>query len=760
MRRVDLPPPPWNLEGDELAEASNEHVVIKHLPLGSRKNLCINPRVSRLGSTSEINDRCLELQQPITSKDNKCPFLPNKESETLVNDFRDHTLATIRDIEDLEDLGRKIGICPYYASRATIRPSEIVTLPYPLLLQKSAREALDLSLRGHVVIIDEAHNLMDAITSIYSVSISLMQLQRCRECIGIYLQRFRNRLKGMNRVYIAQLVRLLDSLSNYLESKSAQKVGSDGPVSVGDLMSGKGVDQVNLYKLTKYLQHSKLARKVEGYVQHAEHLKMRNQNWQQMNHQSNRSAPVLIQVQSFLLALTNPTSEGRFFYEMGELGEISLKYMLLDPTYHFKDIVEESRAIILAGGTMSPMEDYAQHLLPYVPPERMTTWSCGHIISKESLVVIPILNSAIGTDFNFTYEARDAPRLLSALGDCFIKLAQSIPDGIVAFFPSYAYLNKVIEHWKSSRGLNSLNQTVWEQLQSCKPVFRETKEDPVEETLASYSLSVTTSKGGLLLSIIGGKLSEGINFSDALGRGIIVVGLPFPNIQSAQWKAKLEYIEQSTAKRTGSGQRGKEAKQEFYENACMRAVNQSIGRAIRHKDDYAAIVLLDQRYGRRIIQDKLPAWIRQGLVKEQGGLAGRGHVSAGHGRIGKHRKHPGGRGMAGGQHHHRTNLDKYHPGYFGKVGMRYFHKLQNHFWKPVINLDKLWALVPQDKRDEYIANKKSDTAPVLDLLPLGYSKVLGKGRLPEIPLVVRARYFSSLAEKKIKEAGGVTELVA
>jgi hypothetical protein len=40
----------------------------------------------------------------------------------------------------------------------------------------------------------------------------------------------------------------------------------------------------------------------------------------------------------------------------------------------------------------------------------------------------------------------------------------------------------------------------------------------------------------------------------------------------------------------------------------------------------------------------------------------RGHVSAGHGRVGKHRKHPGGRGLAGGAHHHRTNFDKYHPG--------------------------------------------------------------------------------------------------
>merc|ERR1712098_193133 len=120
--------------------------------------------------------------------------------------------------------------------------------------------------------------------------------------------------------------------------------------------------------------------------------------------------------------------------------------------------------------------------------------------------------------------------------------------------------------------------------------------------------------------------------------------------------------------------------------------------------------------------------------------------------LSKTRKHPGGRGLAGGQHHHRTNMDKYHPGYFGKVGMRYFHKQGNHSWKPVINLDKLWSLIPAEKRDEYLVSKKGDTIPVLDLLPLGYSKVLGKGRLPEVPLVVRARWFSKEAERKITEA--------
>ncbi len=73
---------------------------------------------------------------------------------------------------------------------------------------------------------------------------------------------------------------------------------------------------------------------------------------------------------------------------------------------------------------------------------------------------------------------------------------------------------------------------------------------------------------------------------------------------------------------------------------------------------------------------------------------------------------------------------------------------------------QLWSLIPAEKRDEYLSSSKKDVIPVLDLLSLGYSKVLGKGRLPEVPLVVRARWFSKEAERKITEAGGVVELVA
>ncbi|KAK8749183.1 hypothetical protein OTU49_015722 [Cherax quadricarinatus] len=138
----------------------------------------------------------------------------------------------------------------------------------------------------------------------------------------------------------------------------------------------------------------------------------------------------------------------------------------------------------------------------------------------------------------------------------------------------------------------------------------------------------------------------------------------------------------------------------------------------------------------------------------------RGHVSHGHGRVGKHRKHPGGRGNAGGQHHHRINFDKYHPGYFGKVGMRRYHDRPSHRWAPIINLDKIWSLVSEQTRINYAKAKENDKVPVINVVRSGYYKVLGKGTLPKQPVIVKAKFFSRKAEEKIKAVGGCCVLMA
>lgn len=229
----------------------------------------------------------------------------------------------------------------------TLTQPQIVTLPYPLLLQKSAREALNLSVKGHIIIIDEAHNLMDAIAGIHSVTISLSQLQTAIGQLTTYARKFATRLKGKNRNYLAQVIRLVSSIAEHLKNISRQRGPVEGSVQVSDLMAGKGVDQINPYKLSRYLQESKLARKVDGYIESS-------QQPQPGRHSDKATVPVLFHIQSFLLSLMNPSEEGRLFFQKLQ-EDTTLKYMLLDPTNHFREIVEDARAVILAGGTMSPV---------------------------------------------------------------------------------------------------------------------------------------------------------------------------------------------------------------------------------------------------------------------------------------------------------------------------------------------------------------------------------------------------------------------
>ncbi|KAF6983076.1 hypothetical protein CFC21_001364 [Triticum aestivum] len=388
--------------------------------LGSRKSLRINMDVQKPGSANRINERCLELLKNKKSSkikvegDNKkgrqtkascrCPMLGNRSlQKQFRSEVSDHGPL---DIEDLAQLGRKIGTCPYYGARDMVRSADLVVLPYQSLLLKSARELLGLNLKNSVVIIDEAHNLADSLTSMYN---------------------------------------------SKLESSQIEELG-------------------------------------------------------------------------------------RFL----------------------------------------------------------------------------------------------------------CNIVTIVPEGIVMFLSSYEYEKQVYDAWMASGTISKISKK--------KHVFREPRSSvDVEVILNKYKEAIqscskgsgdTSVNGALLLAVVGGKISEGINFSDGMGRCVLMVGLLYPSPDDIELMETIKHIgNYSTSSVIGddkpfngndecklepgfdvlrkSGKSGRE----YYENLCMKAVNQSIGRAIRHVNDYAAMLLVDSRYahtsssrGFSCPVEKLPQWIKTRLT--------------------------------------------------------------------------------------------------------------------------------------------------
>eukprot|EP00397_Hematodinium_sp_SG-2012_P057378 GEMP01071651.1.p1 GENE.GEMP01071651.1~~GEMP01071651.1.p1 ORF type:complete len:213 (+),score=61.42 GEMP01071651.1:81-719(+) len=173
--------------------------------------------------------------------------------------------------------------------------------------------------------------------------------------------------------------------------------------------------------------------------------------------------------------------------------------------------------------------------------------------------------------------------------------------GCVVFFSSFAFLAKVKE------GITIPHQQ--------STLFAEERGGSPADLLSSFSRAVynnsTVDKApkALLFAVVGGKVSEGINFKDDMCRLVLVVGLPYPNPQDPVLLEKMRFLD-------ARGGTGLSAKQ-FYSAKCMKGVNQSIGRAIRHRNDWAALLLIDHRYANQQVLAGISTWLRHRMVARQ-----------------------------------------------------------------------------------------------------------------------------------------------
>lgn len=75
-----------------------------------------------------------------------------------------------------------------------------------------------------MVIIDEAHNIMDAVSGVNSAAIKLSELKRAKQMLAVYVRKFGKRLKGENRVNVGKVGRVIEGLREWLETAMERKV--------------------------------------------------------------------------------------------------------------------------------------------------------------------------------------------------------------------------------------------------------------------------------------------------------------------------------------------------------------------------------------------------------------------------------------------------------------------------------------------------------------------------------------------------------
>ncbi|XP_068203426.1 ATP-dependent DNA helicase DDX11 isoform X1 [Palaemon carinicauda] len=590
-----------------------------------------------------------------------CPYYKHTALENLA----DNLLLEVQDLEQMVSLGKKTKSCPYYAARYAIKDSQLVILPYNTLLHKSTREACQIKLKGNVVIIDEGHNLLETIANIHSVFVSKLQFMGAHAQLSQYMQRYEKRLSPRNLLYIKQILFFINSQIKLLNEGRKDNVPgkfgtgvnsnyNDGMknqftrmYAVHSFMSETLIDNLNIYKLIQYIEKSKIAHKLHSFSQKFEGS-VKSHEMKSTTESRSTSAflsrmtcqksgkdkpkeniiPVsnvnereseppeeeavmgspLMQVTELLRALLHSSEEGRVVVSVGATNRTSsVKYLLLNPASQFHDIVRECRSIIVAGGTMHPMSEFRNqlYLSAGADPERVREFSCGHVVPGDQIMPVALSNGPTNTVLDFTYQNRGNPKVLDELGRVLVNLCAIVPGGIVCFLPSYDYEQKVFDYF--------VKAGVIDRLSGKKKVYREPKKsNQLDAVLNNYATIIrqtasntTGLTGAILFSVVGGKMSEGINFSDALGRCVVMVGLPYPNTHSPELKEKMQFLN----KHVSPGADGKSPGSVFYENLCFKAVNQSIGRAIRHRNDYASILLLDHRYNRPTSIQALPKWI-------------------------------------------------------------------------------------------------------------------------------------------------------
>jgi hypothetical protein len=133
-----------------------------------------------------------------------------------------------------------------------------------------------------------------------------------------------------------------------------------------------------------------------------------------------------------------------------------LKFTLLNPGARFAPIAAAARAVILVGGTLGPLAALSGALFPGMAPSRLRSHACGHIVPPANLLCLALGRGPSGGALDFAHRARSATAAMDELGRLLLNVCRVVPQGVVAFFPSFEYADACAVRWAASGAMDAL----------------------------------------------------------------------------------------------------------------------------------------------------------------------------------------------------------------------------------------------------------------------------------------------------------------
>lgn len=600
---------------------------LKMCVLGSKANLCVNKKVNK--DLAQVDDKCRALMDA-----GSCSFA-NKRRKT--NDLR-RTAPPVWDMEDIVALGKRHRECAYLHTRDVLLEANIVLCPYIYILNPSIRNACNISLKNAIVIFDEAHNVEDTCRSSASLEVNADILALAIKAFTAVIKHgarpptYHSLLKVLNGFH-RWLMRIDANAKELLVPTGFEEEGKvwDGTDALAMFAEYAGMTPETFPTIKADLAAVELLEKELGAMGEAGESTADVDEERGANPRMLLGTLALSTVQSILNVVDYMFREelkylddfklvvrkmrnarnvgGRFrsAYTADAANdgwELKLCIWCLNAAVAFSDVVKLARSVILTSGTLSPMDSFAGELGTDFP----IRLEANHVVDMRKQVFAgAIMRGPGGVDLSSTYRNQQEFKYQDSMGQLLLQYAQVIPGGVLMFLPSYSLMEKLAKRWRQTG--------VWAKIDAIKTMFSEPRKagKDFDALLDDYKHAVAAGRSGaagartgaIFIAVYRGKVSEGIDFSNDNARAVLAVGIPFPSVKELQVSLKRTYQDEKSRvdKTLVNGHT-------WYNLQAFRALNQALGRCIRHRQDYGTILLLDSRHRGQAYVRSLSKWMR------------------------------------------------------------------------------------------------------------------------------------------------------